>query len=88
MPTQINRRKAGFETRALRALMAVAGCVILVAALEGNAGSILLALATCLACGSRIEHNYRRGAYGAVTVESIDGSVRPAPGRQTPASPN
>ena len=50
--------------------------------LEGNAGSILLALATCLACGSRIEHNYRRGAYGAVTVESIDGSgplrTRPA----------
>lgn len=85
MPTQIRRRKVDFETRALRVLLAAAGCVIVAAALRGNAASILLALATCLACTSRIERNYRRGAYGAVTAESIDGAGPPPPGTHAQA---
>ena len=85
MPTQINSRKTDFEARALRALLATAGCVIVAAALYGNAVSMLLAIATCLACVSRIERNYRRGAYGAVTAGSVYGSCPPPPGTHTRA---
>jgi len=74
MPTGIARRKVGVEARVLRAVMAVAGCVIIAAALRDNAGSMLLALATCLACVSRIERNYQRGAYGRVMIETIEGT--------------
>ena len=84
MPTQISRRKVDFETRALRVLLAAAGSVIVAAALRGNAASVLLALGACLACVSRIERNYRRGAYGAVTAGSIDGAG-PPPGTHTQA---
>jgi len=35
---------------------------------------MLLALATCLACVSRIERNYQRGAYGRVMIETIEGT--------------
>lgn len=74
MPTQIPRRKVALETRLLRGVMAAAGCVIVAAAIRGNAGSVLLALATCLACVSRIERNYRRGAYGRVTAGTVEGT--------------
>jgi hypothetical protein len=85
MPTQISRRKTDLETHALRALLAAAGCVIVAAALRGNAGSVLLALATCLACLSRIERNYRRGAYGAVIAGTVAGAGLPSSGTHTRA---
>lgn len=87
MPTQISRRKVDFEAQALRGLLAAAGCLFVAAALEGNAGSVLLSLAGCLACVSRIERNYRRGAYGVVTAESIDG-VDPAGPPLEPTPPH
>jgi hypothetical protein len=61
-----------FETRALRGILAGAGCLIVASALCGNAGSMLLALAACLACASRMERNYHLGAYGIVKPELLD----------------
>jgi hypothetical protein len=72
MPTPLYRRKVDFETRALRGMLAAAGCLIVASALFGNAGSALLSLAACLACLSRIERNYRHGAYGRVKAETIE----------------
>ncbi|HLZ66110.1 MAG TPA: hypothetical protein VKQ29_07755 [Aliidongia sp.] len=72
MSATIYRRKASFETRALRGILAAAGCLIVVSALLGNAGSVLLSIAACLACVSRIERNYRHGAYGRVRAETIE----------------
>jgi hypothetical protein len=72
MPTALCRRKVDFETRALRVILAGAGCLIIAGALLGNAVSVLLSLAVCLASLSRIERNYRRGAYGRGPVEVIE----------------
>ncbi|MDB5359078.1 MAG: hypothetical protein JWO51_375 [Rhodospirillales bacterium] len=60
------------ETRALRGILAGAGCLIVASALAGNAGSILLSIAVCLACASRMERNYRLGAYGIPKPELLD----------------
>jgi len=61
-----------FETRALRFILAGAGCLIIASALAGNAGSMLLSIAACLACATRMERNYGRGAYGPVKAEALD----------------
>jgi hypothetical protein len=61
-----------FETRLLRGILAGAGCLIIASALAGNAGSVLLSIAVCLACATRMERNYNLGAYGAVKVEALD----------------
>ncbi len=61
-----------FETRALRGILAGAGCLIIASALAGNAGSMLLSIAVCLACATRMERNYSRGAYGIVKAEVLD----------------
>lgn len=62
----------GFETRALRVILAGAGCLIVASALLGNAGSVLLSIAVCLACATRMERNYRLGAYGIPKPELLD----------------
>jgi len=72
VPTDIRRRKHDFETRALRLVLAAAGGLIVAGALAGNAGTVLLSLGACLACASRMERNYRRGAYGRVELETIE----------------
>jgi hypothetical protein len=72
MPTALRPRKVAAETRALRCVLAAAGCVIVASAVLDNPVSMLLSLAVCLACGSRMEHNYRRGAYGCVELEGGD----------------
>jgi len=61
-----------FEIRALRGILAGAGCLIVASALLGNAGSVLLSIAVCLACASRMERNYRLGAYGIPKPELLD----------------
>lgn len=61
-----------FEIRALRGILAGAGGLIVASALLGNAGSMLLSIAVCLACASRMERNYRLGAYGIVAPELLD----------------
>ncbi len=66
------RRKLDWEIHALRAGLAGAGGLIVVGALAQNAGSVLLALAACLACAGRMERLYQRGAYGRVKAEVID----------------
>ncbi|GGF28319.1 hypothetical protein GCM10011611_37960 [Aliidongia dinghuensis] len=72
MPTVVRRRKADFETTALRAVLAAAGCLMVASAVSGNGASALLALLACLGCLSRIERNYRRGAYGRIERELIE----------------
>lgn len=72
MPAALPTRKVGVEARVLRGVLALAGCLIIASALCGNAGSMLLSLAACLACASRIERNHRRGAYGRTEVELIE----------------
>jgi hypothetical protein len=72
MPSQIPQRKTDSEVRVLRCILAGAGCVIVASALCHNAGSVLLALGVCLACASRMERSYRRGAYGRVEIEVVE----------------
>jgi hypothetical protein len=72
MPTTLRRRKVDLETKTLRATLAGAACLIIAGALLGNAASVLLALAACLACGSRLERNYQRGLYGRRPIELVD----------------
>lgn len=61
-----------FETRALRVILAGAGCLIIASAILGSAGSMLLSIAVCLACATRMERNYSRGAYGIPKPELLD----------------
>lgn len=72
MPSQVPHRTTDPEIRVLRGILAGAGCVIVASALCHNAGSVLLALAVCLACATRMERCYRDGAYGRVEVELVE----------------
>lgn len=67
-----NNKKADFETRALQGFLAGAGCLIVAGALMGNAATVLLAIAACLTCATRMERNYQRGAYGVPKPELLD----------------
>ena len=64
--------QAHFETRALRALLALAGVLIVAGALLANPATVLLSIAACLVCATRMERNYHRGAYGAPKPELLD----------------
>ena len=66
------RRKLDREVYGLRTVMAAAGSLIIVGALNHNAGTVVLALAACLTCATRIEHLYRQGAYGRAEPERFD----------------
>ena len=60
------------ERRILLLLLASAGCLFVVGALTLNVGTTLLSIFACLACGTRIEGNYRRGEYRRVPPENVE----------------
>jgi hypothetical protein len=60
------------ERRVLQLLLAAGAGLFVVAALKVNGGTALLSLFACLACATRIEHNYGRGDYERVPPENLE----------------
>ncbi len=61
-----------FDTRLIRITLASSGATFIAAVFCCDLPAALLAIAGCLACGTMIEENYRRGVYRAVVPERIE----------------
>jgi hypothetical protein len=60
------------ERRMLQLLLVAGAGLFIVAALKANGGTALLSLFACLACATRIEHNYGRGDYERARPEELE----------------